>query len=262
MRRFGLIVVLCLVAFSLPKGWKELRGPSLRLLYPVEKKSSQSKTLDLKTNSALDQSFFSWGRGSQSEVFLSQDGKWVLKIPRNKKTRPYLLGRFRSQERKGCLESYLRARRDLSDETAVLYVHAGEAIEMPKGFGLYDCLGRRLPMRPDVFPFALQEKKPLLAKRLAEAADPEEAKKMLSSLLDLIEAERVKGWVCSDYAFELNLGYDQGRAFRIDIGSYVPADASFSWEAIAKPVNRFLERSGNAELRAWWDQEISKKGSL
>lgn len=262
MRRFGLILLLCLAVFSLPKGWKTLRGPTLRLLYPVEVKSSERKVLDCKTSFALDQPFFSWGRGSQSEVFLSRDRKWVLKIPRNKKTRPYLLGRFRSQERKGCLKSYLAAGRELSSETAVLYVHAGEKVEMPEGFGLYDCLGRRLPMRTDLFPFAVQEKKPLLSDSLAKAENPEEARKMLFSLLTLIEAEKAKGWICSDYAFELNLGYEDGRAFRIDIGSYVPVSAAFSWKEIAKPVNRFLERSGSQQLQEWWDQEISGKASL
>lgn len=244
----------------MPKGWKSVRGPSLRLLYRVEEGNRGQEVLESKVAGALNQPFLPWGRGSQSEVFLSLDGKWVLKIPRNKKTRPYLLGRFRkgSLMKKRCLESYLFAGRELAEESAVIYAHPGGALEMPKRFGLYDTLGRRLPMDPKIYPFALQERKPLLAKELVKARNATEAKRILSAFLDLIEAERAKGWVCSDYAFELNLGYEEGRAYRIDIGSYLPVNASYSWEAIAKPVDRFLERCGDADLHRWWREEVSK----
>ncbi len=264
MRRFLLILALCAVVFSLPKGWKSLRGPSLRLLHRVDGGNGQA-VLETKSAGALDQPFFSWGRGSQSEVFLSRDGKWVIKIPRNKKTRSYLLGRFRkeSRMRQGCIESYLFAGRELAEETAVAYAHPGGALEMPKHFGLYDFLGRRLPMDPVLYPFALQERKPLLAKKLLDAPNPEEAKRLLSALLDLIEAERAKGWICSDYAFELNLGYEEGRAYRIDIGSYLPLNESYSWKAIAKPIDRFLEKGKDLELLQWWRNEVAmRQGSL
>ncbi len=212
--------------------------------------------------STLDQPFFSWGRGSQSEVFLSRDGEWVIKIPRNKKCRPYLLGRFRKNSRgqRGCLESYLTAARELADETAVLYVHRGEPFAMPNQFGLYDRLGRKMVLEPTYFSFALQKRKPLLSEKL-EAANLEEAKKILSSLLNLIEAERQKGWVCSDYAFTLNFGYEDCRAFRIDIGSYLPVDASYSWKAIAKPIDKYLEHMAESSLQEWWHQEIAERQS-
>lgn len=160
---------------------------------------------------------------------------------------------------KGCVESYLTAGQELSKETAVAYVHRGEPIPMPEGFCLYDSLGRRLPMKPEFFTFALQEKKPLLAKELAAHVHQEKAKEILSSLLELIEAERAKGWVCSDYAFALNFGYEGGRAFRIDIGSYIPLSPAFSWEAIAKPIDRFLEEGADRHLQEWWRQEIRER---
>ena len=163
------------------------------------------------------------------------------------------------QIKKECLASYISAGCELSEETAVAHVHQGGTLAMPEHFGLYDRLGRRLQMNAARVAFALQKRKPLLAEELAKAKSEEEAKRILLSLLDLVDRERRKGWICSDYAFLLNLGYEEGRAFRIDIGSYTRVAQGFSWANIAKPVDRYLERNEDAALQDWWRGEIAKR---
>jgi len=254
MRRAVVLILLFAVAFSLPKSWKILRGPSLRHLVESPLQPA-TESLSAEVSDALDQPFYAYGRGSQSEVFLSQDGKWVVKIPRDRKVKPWLLGRFYNNERNplSCLHSYLIAGQVLAEETAVLYLHRGAAL--PQHFGLYDSLGRKLPLSPDRFLFALQKRKPLLSEQLKRAENELQKQQILSALLDLIERERAKGWVSSDHAFLLNFGYEEGQAFRIDIGSYEPLNENFSLPAIAKPISRYLENESSS-LSSWWMRRV------
>ena len=257
--RFCNLILLCFFALSLPLGWKWARGPAPSHLVKESSGCIQA-SLDRATTAALSQPFTSWGRGSQSEVFLSQDGKWVLKIPRNKKVRPYLLGRFWHSSRvKSCLNSYRVAGQELAPEAAVHFVHHGDPISMPGEFALIDRLGRKMCVNAGALPFALQRRVHLMAEVLKTETNPEEKKRILSALIDLIAREREKGWVCSDYSFVLNLGYEKGRAFRVDIGSYRPTDESFNWAEVTKPVRHFLQDYKEFTVCGWWDEEIQKR---
>ncbi len=258
--RLCTLILLCICSLSLPKGWKWVRGPSSHHFVKERSFDIEQETLDQKGSAALSQPFYSWGRGSQSEVFLSRDGQWVLKIPRNKKVRPYLLGSIWSLSKlKSCLNSYRIASKELAPETAVYYVHHAEPITMPPSFALIDRLGRKMPVDTGALPFALQRRVDLLCDRLKETLDPAEKKKILLALLHLIAAEREKGWVCSDYAFSNNLGYEAGHALRVDIGSYCPADGTFNWTRVTKDIRHYLQDHGESTLCQWWDEEIQKR---
>lgn len=258
--RFFVVIALLLSLLWIPLGWKKARGPSARhFLRPVSESFLQ-EGLGEDVLSILDQPFASWEKGSQAEVFLSRDGEWVLKLPRDKRARSCLLGRFHRSRTNRWFESYWIAGRYLPEEAALAFVHRGAPIDLPKGFVLLDRLGRTIRYDAKV-PFALQRHLPLLSETLKHARQDEEAKEILSALLDLIARERQKGWVCADFAFALNYGYLQKRAYRIDIGSYLPEEGRFDWNEITKPVRRYLERNGQEELYRWWNLEVEKRSS-
>jgi hypothetical protein len=130
---------------------------------------------------------------------------------------------------------------------------------MPEQFSLIDRLGRRMQVDTGSLPFALQKRISLFTEVLEEAQSLEEKKRILLTLLSLIAVEREKGWVCSDYAFKFNLGYEESRAFRVDIGSYLPVTETFNWAKMTKPILHYLQKNEELSLCDWWDEEIKKR---
>lgn len=237
-----------------------MRGPSFRQLDREDVFSPLKKEVDKKVIEVLNQPFYSWTRGSQSEVFLSRDRCWTLKIPRDKRLRSHLLGRFWNRKRKDepCLKSYCIAESALCDEAGVLYVNRGNLMQEIPSFDLYDRLQRRLPIDPKCLPFALQEKVPLFTDVLKKE-NIQGKKNALLKLLDLMESEYQKGWFCDDCAFALNFGFMNGKAVRIDIGSYAELNGKFSWERTLKPITSYLLKHEDRSLCNWWLQEIEKR---
>jgi hypothetical protein len=147
----------------------------------------------------------------------------------------------------------------LSDETGSVYVRYGL---LPQGLlpnlNLYDQLNRSIKIDLASVPFALQLRKELLSTVLAEMKDPEEAKLLLSALLDLIQLEQSKGFVSDDYAFTLNFGYANRKVVRIDLGGYAPFHAKFSLMRASKPIKRWLKKNYRL-LVPWFEQEVASR---
>jgi len=110
-------------------------------------------------------------------------------------------------------------------------------------------------------PFAIQTRQMLLSHALKKADGANETRRILISYLDLILAEKKKGWVSHDCAFRYNFGMKNGQAHRLDVGSYVPASENFSWPRITKPVMHWLKQS-NPALVSWFDAEIHRREGM
>jgi hypothetical protein len=248
MRFISLLILLALCA--LPKIWKETKGISARqcakFLFAKEQSAPTNEAIH-----ALAQPFTYWKKGSQSYVFLSADGRYVLKVPRSAKQGDSLLGRLLKKKdcSKATLKSFQIASSILGAETATLYAHCAPTNNLEKG-DLRDLLGRSMPLDLNQLPFALQGRKELLSRCLCS----ENGKEILSAWLQLIEAEKEKGYQSTDHAFSLNFSYDGKVAQRIDIGSYQPL-SSFSWQRVARPVVCFL-RNLDPALQDWFKEEI------
>ena len=249
-----LIACLLLVFFCFsPKAWNEAKGVSSRQ-FCRELLAEEQRPLSSDIQKILLQPFTYWRKGSQAYVFLSEDGNYVLKIPRLAKHGGSFLSSLfgKKREDRKILESFKIAALDLSEETATLYAQYAKT-KAPFPCALYDLLGRRLEIPLDCVPFALQKRKCLLT----DALTKENAKQFLIAWMDLVDSEKKKGYCATDHAFLLNISYDQGIAHRIDIGSYEPAQF-FSWSQVAKPLRCYL-REFDPSLLNWFEDEINKR---
>jgi hypothetical protein len=250
------VILLIVCLFSLPKGWHTLKGPGKHLLSTLLLQETQPPIRP----ALLAQSFSYWKKGGQFYVFLSEDQKIVLKIPRALKMGQTLLRRIRAQQPSGeFLTSMKAASQFLVEETALLYAHYGSiSLEIPSQFILLDCFGRSIPIDLARIPFILQTKQELLSSALEKESSSVKRKEMLLAFLDLILREQKKGWMSVDKSFRLNISYEKGRAWRIDVGSYAPLRKNFSLKEAAKPVCHWL-RQQDPELLPWFEQELVQK---
>lgn len=240
----ALLFIVIVSSISIPLGWKKVKGPGIRQ-FSKNLLEEKEPLLQEDVLFALAQPYFYWNKGSQCYVFLSQDERFVLKIPRKKKE-------------KEAVKSFKIASSVLLSETALLWVHYGrEHFHLPDAFALYDQLNRQVKIDLACHPFALQHRTPLLKNALELANNQEEEKKLLCQFLHLVEIERRKGWYATDYAFSANIGLENQEAVRIDIGSYTPVDSQFSWRKVAKPVCRYLQRKDSI-LSLWFEERIQE----
>ncbi len=133
--------------------------------YPVEEE------WDEETTQALQQPFTYIGRGRQCFAFASEDGKYVLKIPRTDiyklpfltRVLPNTVYRQRQEQGRQCakdliLTSFQISFEDLKEQTALLTLHLGQSRHRKEFLTLIDATGckYRLPLATTAF--ALQYK--------------------------------------------------------------------------------------------------------
>jgi hypothetical protein len=241
--------LLLLIALSLvlPLGWKNIRGFSVCCYragpYSKALFSEAEVPLSPHAEKALSQSYFYWDKGSQCDVFLSQDGHFVLKIPRPKRFHNPL-----------CFKTAIEL---LASETALLYAHYGhQERALPQELLLYDGHRRRIKIDLKGHPFVLQKRLGLLKTALQEKGR-EESKKLLVHFLDLLAIEKKRGQMSTDFAFASNFGVEGESVIRIDIGSYAPLSPSFSWKKNAKPLCRYL-KDKDPSLHRFFEEKIEE----
>lgn len=256
------LILLVFIALTLPKAWQKMKGADPHLF--SRKFSSCQTRFDAGSNGAFSQPYFYGGKGTQFYVFFSEDGRLVLKIPRASKMRESLIDRvIQRPMRKPDVNRSLRIAFDyFKEETAVIAVHYGQMEHrIWPSVRIYDRLRRPWIVDLNRSPFALQKRQALLSASLRLAEDADESKRLLTAYLDLIEKETKRGWMNSDNAFWRNVGIDGPRATRIDLGSYVPIDGTFSWHKAAKPVSRYL-KGHDPILKKWFDRQVDlREGS-
>lgn len=259
--RGALLVLLIILALSVPKTWNAIKGADSHLFSKTFVPTPSGLKSDVTT---LAQPFYYWGKGSQFYVYLSKDGLYVLKIPRASKMRESLIDRVlrRKMKKPDPLTSMQIAHDHLALQTGLLAVHLGSWANDPiPAVLLYDRIHRGRAVDLNCTPFALQRRQKLLSAALEDAADLSESKQILMAYLDLIGLEKKSGWMSHDCAFWQNFGFENGQALRLDIGSYVPVDDDFSWSRITKPVLHWLKNS-NSLLSDWFEQEIEHRERL
>lgn len=175
----------------------------------------------------LQQPFRFLGKGRQSFVFESEDGKTVLKFFNQKYFQiPWYAFLFpkeikkRNQREFFYLNSYKIAETFLSRETAILYLHNGKTKELPS-VQITDRASRSIHINLNDVPFVLQRKGEPFYSTL-EAIQRKEGNKGLLIALDgflALIANRISlGIGDTDHDVEHNFGYLDGRPFHIDPG--------------------------------------------
>jgi len=191
---------------------------------------------DENIEAILSQPFHYYKRGRQCFAFVSQDQKYILKLPRTDiyKTAFWIrmlphnklrerVERQHTRRRNLMLNSMALARDQLSLQTGTLAVHSGSGTPTDKRLTLIDACGATYHFPRETIFFALQERKPLWTPLFLFALknnDRKQAKKLLSALIDVVIERAQTGIINRDRSFLRNYGFQDGKAYQIDIGSF------------------------------------------
>ena len=236
---------------------------------------------DFPIEEVLNQTYTYLGRGHQCYAFGSEDGKYVIKLPRFDRYRlsfflracPFPFLRKNREEvrvdlQRRCdflLESFRIAFEDLREETALLYVHLNQTDNLSGSLKIKDRLGRAYTLDPNRTPFLIQEKKPIMMACFEEflrTGNRKGAEEILESFLDLVSIRSLKGIYNKDPSFLRNFGWEEGRGVQIDIGSFYrkPFLSAFdardkSFQETAQHVRNWLQEL-DPEMLAVFNQKI------
>jgi len=276
----SLLLIFCAL---IGKGWYIARdGLIVRRIIGWEDQSLELGWNE-EAKSAMKQRFYNLGRGRQSYAFLSEDGRYVIKIPR--------YGRFRlplwlQAMNLKCLESYRKHRivkkqaakevllqsfqiafDSLKEESAIIAVRfPGE-----KGNGevikIADRLGRHYDLPLNTTGFVLQHKKVLfneVFEKILLMKDREKIAHRFDQLLEVVATRARKGITCRDDAFMYNFGFDEFQAYQIDVGDFRrpitgnPKEIfDQSVQGSLKPIRAWIKKI-DSDLLYLLDQKVEK----
>jgi hypothetical protein len=208
---------------------------------PISEESEQ-EILEL-----LAQPFYYLDKGVQFYAFISEDETTILKLVKQKHSRPADWVRAHQKidkRRKKIFSSCELAYRELRRETGLISLHlypeAGREIPVT----LYDNLGIAHEIDLNKTSFALQKKADLLEEKFTawhKAKEKEKIKKGIDSLIELI-AERCYKNISNLDARTRNFAFIEERPIEIDLGSFVRETELSLEEEIEKET---------LELRKW-----------
>jgi hypothetical protein len=218
----------------------------------------------------LSQPFYYLSCGGQSYVFISEDGQYILKFNKFHHLRipslikhlplPASLDQYRTKKiqkkdfiLRRTLRSYVVAYRFLKQETGMLYYHLQKTSDLNQTLTFFDKLGYKYTINLDDYAFVVQ-KKGMATRHMINALMQEgktiEAQEKLDQLLRLAVVRCQKGLGDRDFKFKSNLGFIDGIAAQIDLGS-------LSLDEHAKEPTFYkaeIKRAGGV-LRAWLMEE-------
>lgn len=222
--------------------------------------------MPLSNAAVFDQPYTYLGKGKQCFVFVSKDGKYVIKFPSNRYQKKIALHGFLShipflnrwakpsrlyfsQKLDKTFQSYTIAYQLLAEETALVYLHLQPTEIFQHPLKIIDKLGIAHPISLDKTAFILQKKADLVYPTLLsykEHGNDIAAKKSLHSLLQLLKAKYSKGIFDNDSLVRSNFGILDGHAIQLDVGPF-SLDAS-----MATPENYLPEiLKTTASLKKW-----------
>ncbi len=180
----------------------------------------------------LDQPFYYLGKGAQSYVFESKDGKYVIKF--------FRYGRSHSEVKILTLFKACKIAYDLlKEETGLIYLHLNtDSVALPV-LHCKDPIGRSRHLPLNRYRFAIQKKAKPFRQTLEEAMDnPELMQKRIDQFLSLLVARTTKGVFNTDPTLSRNFGFLEDRAIEIDFGNY----RSNSSHNQLSEIKRYTER--------------------
>ncbi len=211
--------------------------PSLDLPRPTEQ---EIETLD----EALKQKFRYLGKGAHCYAFVSEDNQYVIKFHRfasHMRILPWLNHPFAysfKEHRKKIkahneekllynLSNYKNSYADLKEETGALFLHLNKTNTLHRTATLIDTMGFEYKVNLDHVTFILQHKAELIYPTLARYMSDkkiEEAKQVISSILELMKLSCQKGYADNDPMLHKNHGLLGNKAIHIDMGDLVKQD--------------------------------------
>jgi hypothetical protein len=194
-----------------------------------------------RLNAILDQEFTYIGKGAQCWAFVSADNKHVIKffkhyrlhLPEDK---DYLERTFRS---------YKIAYELLRPETGIVYVHLNKTESLHKTITVRDERGHRHSIDVDNMEFLIQKKGARVYptfKQLMSDGKVKHAKRLLSSIIQLVITCADKGIKVRDPLLRKNGGFFRNQAVFLDVGSFVPDNSLKSREGHKGEVVRVMRK--------------------
>jgi hypothetical protein len=217
-------------------------------------------------NETLMQKFHYLARGGQSSVFLSEDKKYVLKFYRfPSHLRPMgwlkhpLAYRFSSKRKQIeahnfeklniTFQSFKLAYEELKDESGLIYLHLNPSLSQNLSVTLVDHLGKEYFINLDQVTFLMQKRADGIFSTLESLLHQgaiDQTKRVLDSIVYLIEARCAKGITDNDALLEQNYGICTGKAIHVDIGRLAYDPKIVSKEETKKHVHKVVWK-----LRQW-----------
>jgi hypothetical protein len=226
-----------------------------KILIPLSYEDPELESRDVQQ--VLQQPFYFLGKGRQSFVFESEDGKTVLKFFNQKYFQiPWYAFAFpkerikRRQREFFYLNSYKIAEKFLSKETAILYLHFGKTKGLPI-VKVTDRASRSFDINLNAVPFVLQRKgEPLYAalKAIQRSEGNVGLLPVLDAFLELIKKRIAMGIGDADQDVEHNFGFLDGKPFHIDPGRLYLCDFSekdlptHQWWRATHSLRKWLQR--------------------
>lgn len=203
--------------------------------------SDEEKTL---SNQILSQKFSYLGKGCQSYVFESEDGRYVLKFFKYQrlKEREWLKNfsfipfvdayqlkknRRKCAKREGVFNSWKLAFDHLSQETGVLFVHLNKSDHLKRTVHIVDKVGVSYFLWIDDYEFMIQKKVRMLCDEIDDSMknkNVDYANSLLKTLVSRVISEYSRGFADNDHALMQNTGVFEGEPIHVDVGQFVQND--------------------------------------
>lgn len=217
---------------------------------------------EARAQAILTQPFTYLARGKQSFVFLSQDGKTVLKLLNNhyqSQIRTYSLlpkmawkeenlSYFQRKLKETC-QSYLLSFSQMKEETGVFFLHLKKSDHLKQKVKIFDKLGIAHEVDLDKTAFILQERATLAYPQFEEWLEQKKfstAKEGISSLLSLLKIRLDKEINDKDPLIRTNVGFIEGKAHFLDLGPFSKNSAPKTAEEKRQEVKKITH-----SLRLW-----------
>lgn len=205
----------------------------------------------------FSQPFTYLGKGRQSYVFESQDGRYVLKLFRLGRSK-IMYGREIVRILRRTLGLKVRDEKPFEERMAAIFSSCKQIFErgahlsqliwihlnpkegtMPQIL-LRDRLGRKMWVDPEKDRFIVQRKGEVFFRRLKAERDREP---MIKAYLHLLDQLAGKGLSITDPTMGRNFGYLNGKAFLLDVGSvvYNPKEAESTKAHFTSRLEHWIE---------------------
>jgi len=211
-----------------------------------------------EVRAALNQPYTYYGKGGQSFIFFSQDGKFVLKFFKQKVFTypayleyfpiPFVIDKYKAKKRwkrqdklLRDFSSYKASFEELQEETGVLFAHLNKTSYFQQSLTIVDKLGIAHSLSLDEVDFVLQKRAVLVydkIQQLMESGKEEEAKQAISSVFSLIHKRCQKGFHDRDPNIRTNCGFLEDKAIKIDVGRFVKSPSMQSREVYSRELIR------------------------
>lgn len=212
----------------------------------------------------FNQPFDYLGKGAQTYVFASRDGKYVIKFFRylNKYATPLELLPFtrvqktvakRKRKLLKDFSSYKIAFEHLKEETGLIFLHLNRSNNLKTSITLYDKMRAQYKLSLDEMGFILQKKGADFYSTLTHWIDEnkkKEAKESLSALVHLIEKRCSLGISDKDPDLGTNFGFLENQPIQLDIGRFKIDETKKTPQAIKEDLERILH-----PLQIWLDEK-------